>query len=226
LAPRLIFTSAEVLDNESRKLIQSVFGSEVFDNYACYEFGLLGWECQHHMGYHMNVDSVIMEFVKDGEPVTEGEGGEIVCTSLLNRAMPLIRYKMGDIGVPLAESCSCGVTLPLMKMMMGRADDFLTTIDGKAVPPTVFFPYPFEEADFGVIAQFRIIQESSDKLVIYIALQDGFHDEDKVLQNAERRIQKLFGEGMQVEFKIVSELKRDPSGKLRKVISRVPVSFS
>jgi phenylacetate-CoA ligase len=225
VAPRLVFTSAEVLGPGSRKLIQSVFGAEVFDYYACYEFGLLGWECRDHAGYHRNVDSVVMEFLQEGEPVTAGERGEIVCTGLANRVLPLIRYKMGDIGGPLEERCSCGVTLPRMRILEGRADDFLTAIDGKLVSPTVFFPYPFEEADFRGIAQFRIIQEMQDKLVIVIALRDGFQCEEAVLRNAERRIQQLLGEAMQVEFRIVEDLRRDPSGKLRKVISRVPVTF-
>jgi phenylacetate-CoA ligase len=225
VTPRLIFTSAEVLGPGSRKLLQSVFGAEVFDNYACYEFGLLGWECRDHVGYHRNVDSVVMEFLKDGEPVTVGERGEIVCTGLANRVMPLIRYKTGDVGGPLEEPCSCSVTLPRMRILEGRADDFLTTIDGKLVSPTVFFPYPFEEADFRGIAQFRIIQETRDKLVIVIALRNGFQHEDAVLQNAEQRIQQLFGAAMQVEFRIVEDLRRDPSGKLRKVISHVPVTF-
>lgn len=75
IRPRLIFTGAELLNGVSRKLISSMFGAELFDYYACSEFSLLAWECKEHHDYHINADSVIMEFVDDdGEAVASGEG--------------------------------------------------------------------------------------------------------------------------------------------------------
>src|SRR4030066_461450 len=139
--PRLIFTTSEVLDRESRDLISSAFEADLIDNYATQEFALLAWECYEHMGYHVNIDSVVMEFTKEGETVAPGERGEILCTSLFNETMPLIRYEIGDVGIPIEEQCSCGRTLPLMKIVEGRKDDFLTSIDGRMISPRVFFPY-------------------------------------------------------------------------------------
>lgn len=56
-----------------RELISSVFECEVFDYYGCIEFSLLAWECSAHMGYHINVENIVMEFIKNGEPVAPGE---------------------------------------------------------------------------------------------------------------------------------------------------------
>lgn len=221
--PRLVFTSAELLDSGSRKLISSVFEAELLDSYASYETSLLAWECHEHMGHHINVDSVVVEFVNNGWTVAPGERGEIVCTSLVNYAMPLIRYSLGDVGVPVEEQCSCGRTLPLMKVVEGRVDDFLTALDGRIIPPVVFFPYPFENLEG--IRQFRVIQERRDKLTIQLAATERFLNDNQVLEKARREVQKLFGEGMQVEFQILEKINRDHTGKLRKIISHIPVHF-
>lgn len=221
--PRIVFTSAELLDREARRSINSAFRTELFDNYACSEFGLLGWECRQHMGYHLNVESTVMEFVKHGKTVAPGESGEIVCTSLENSTMPLIRYKLDDVGVPLEDQCSCGATLPLIKVVEGRVDDFLTAPDGRIIPPTVFFPYPFENMEG--VRQFRVIQEKKNKLTFQLVENGDSLDKVQVLAKARNRIQDLFGEEMQIEFQIKRKLDRNSSGKLRKIISHVPVRF-
>jgi phenylacetate-CoA ligase len=220
IKPRLLFTSAELLDSESRKFINSAFENEVLDNYACSEFSLLAWECHEHMGYHINIDNVVMEFLKDGEVVAPGERGEIVCTGLINYAMPLIRYRLGDVGIPQEEECSCGRKLPLMKLIEGRKDDFLMALDGRIISPTVFFPYPFENMD--LIRQFKVIQERRDRLTIQVVMRENNFIQSQMLESAKINLQKLFGNNMQVEFQILEKIDEDTK-KQRKVISNVPV---
>jgi len=217
--PRLIFTLGELLDKATRELVSSAFETEIMDNYACSEFSLMAWECKEHTGYHMNVDSVIMEFLNNGDPVEDGERGEIVCTSLLNKAMPLIRYRLGDVGISLEAKCTCGRTLPLMRIVEGRLDDFLMATDGRTISPTVFFPYPFENLD--EIRQFRVVQEKKNQLTIQLCVRENYVIEDRFLEKATRELHRLFGEDMQVEFQTVERIPRDPSGKLRKVVSQI-----
>jgi len=219
--PRLVFSLAEILDKGSRKLISSAFDAELFDYYGSSEFSLMAWECREHNGYHINVDSVIMEFVNNEDAVASGERGEIVCTSLVNQTMPLIRYRIGDVGVPVDEQCSCGTTFPLMKIVEGRCDDFLVTMNGRVISPTIFFPYPFRT--FEGITQFRVIQEKRDKLTLQLVIGETFSNDGQFFEKARREIRKLFGEDMQVEFQILEKIPRDPSGKLRKIISKCKV---
>ena len=221
IRPRQIFSGAELLDNQTRKLISSTFEAEVFDNYACNEFTLMAWECRQHEGYHMNIENIVMEFLDDGENVAPGERGEIVCTGLTNYAMPLIRYRLGDIGVPSQEQCSCGRTLPLMKIVEGRTDDFLVTTNGRLISPLVFFPFPFKEDE---TKQFRVIQEKKDKLIIQLVLRDDVRDKSEIFENAREEISRLFGTATQVEFQTLDKIEKDPSGKLRKIISHVPIN--
>jgi len=221
--PRLIFTGAELLDKKARQLVNSVFQTELFDLYVSMEFGVMAWECLEHTGHHINAESLLLEIVKNGVVGTD-ELGEIVCTSLTNDVMPLIRYKIGDVGAILDEQCTCGVSLPLLKIIEGRTGDFLVTSSGRVVAPTVFFPYPFE--DVAWIRQFRIIQESKEKIVFEIVLRDGYDGDEHILAHAAGKVRQLFGEDIEVVFKVVKKLQADPSGKLRKVISRVPTHMA
>ena len=160
-----------------------------------------------------------MEFLKNEEAVSPGESGEIICTSLVNYGMPLVRYKLGDVGVYCEEQCSCGRKLPLMKIVEGRNDDFLITLDGKSISPTIFFPYPFENIEG--IRQFRVIQEKKDELKIQLVARDNFLKDNEVLEKAKREIKNVFGE-INVEFQLIEKIDKDPNGKLRKVISHLP----
>lgn len=220
IQPELVFSEAEILDRVTKGLVYSAFDVEVFDLYATREFGLMAWECNAHSGYHLNVDSTVTEFVRSGVNVAPGESGEMVCTSLVNRSMPLIRYRVGDTGIPTDEKCSCGRMLPLMRALEGRVDDFLVTTDGRIVSSLILFPFPFEGVSG--IKQFRAIQEKKDKILIQLVVADDFpKDPDEVWKNSTAAMRKVFGKDMQTEFQILEELPRDPSGKIRKVVSHV-----
>ena len=221
--PRLIFTSGELLDDYTRDKISSCFHGDLLDNYSSNELSLIAWECKEHSGYHINADTMIVETVRDGEPVAPGERGEIVCTKLFNYAMPLLRYRLGDTGVLSEERCSCGNPLPLIKIVEGRTDDFLLTTDGRIISPLVFFPYPFD--DYVGIKQFRVIQERRDRIVIQIVLKDGFEESSVDLPSVIEDVQSVFGKDMNVVFKFLGELGIDSSGKIRKILSRVPFRF-
>jgi phenylacetate-CoA ligase len=218
---RLVFTCAELLDQASRDRISLISGRGLLDYYSCSEFNLLGWECRAHEGYHINVDSTVVEFVRAGEAVTSGERGEIVCTNLSNLSMPLIRYKTGDVGIPSEEQCSCGITLPLMKLIEGRTGDFLTATDSRKISPIIFFPYPFDNEDsYKEINQFRVIQKKRDEITIQLVVGERVLS-DEQLENASKKIQKVFGIDMRVNFEFVKKMPIDPSGKLKKIVSWV-----
>jgi phenylacetate-CoA ligase len=219
LKPRIVFTTSEILDKHSKGYINHSFETEVFDNYSCTEFALIAWECKKHQGYHINADSVMLEFVENGENVDYGERGEIICTGLLNQTMPLIRYEIGDIGVPLNDQCSCGRTLPLMQTVEGRTDDFLISTDGKVISPTIFFPYPFK--NYEEIQQFRVIQENIDKIVIQVIPRSGISNKQQIFRDVEANIKLLFGDSMKVNFQALDAFERDSTGKLRKIITKV-----
>lgn len=213
IRPRLILSIGELLDTRSRKLISSAFGVEMFDGYGCIESGYIAWECFEHAGYHINTDLIVTEFVKDGEHVTAGETGEIILTPLWNYAMPLIRYKVGDVGTPSNESCPCGRGLPLMKIIEGRLDDFIILPSGRIISPLII---PLFVENIEGIAEYRIIQERKDYFIIQIELKDGYKAD--TFPQLRDSFTKELGENVEVDIEFVDAVVT--GGKLRRVVSK------
>ncbi len=214
--PKLVFSSAEILDQKTRRFIEDAFHSKVFDQYGCVELGRTAWECTERFRFHIDVEAVVMEFVRGGEQVSPGEEGEVVYTGLYNFAMPLIRYKSGDIGVPTDEKCPCGRGLPLMKVALGRKDDFLLATNGSLVSPITM---DLVVKNIMEIEDCRIIQEKRDLIRVQIVERTTLSKDtsDQIVD----KIRDIMGKNVQVVVERLDALERDKSGKLRKVVSRV-----
>ena len=111
--PTCVITTSEVLTDYHRELIGNVFQCRVYNEYGCGETGTIAHECEFG-SMHINAENVIVEIVRDGEVVNDGEVGDIVVTDLNNFAMPLIRYNLKDIGYIDSEPCPCGRGLPIL----------------------------------------------------------------------------------------------------------------
>ena len=87
------------------------------------EAGIIAAECEARQGFHIFTNRLILEVVdpETGTPLPDGEDGELLVTPLLYETMPLIRYRIGDVGKILPyEQCSCGRTLPRMSKTIER----------------------------------------------------------------------------------------------------------
>lgn len=224
--PRFIMGGAELIDEPSRRLIEDVFEAPFYDQYGCQELEMLAWQCPERNGYHIDADTVILEFLDDeGEPVAPGERGDVVGTSLFNYAMPLIRLALDDVGVLSEQTeCPCGRTFPLMKVVEGRKDSVLVLPGGRFLSPLamgdsmIFFKY------FGHIHQYRVIQKKIDFLKILVKKKDcGVEDsvmEAELLKHM-RRTLRVDDSEVSIEVEFVDEIPPDKSGKLRKVVSEI-----
>ncbi len=216
IRPRMVCTGAELVSKRTRDTINNAFGVDMRDTYATIESGLIAWECPAHEGYHINIDSVVLEFLKDGRAALPGESGKVVVTNLHSFAMPIIRYELGDICIPSDGVCSCGNDLPLMKIIEGRVDDMVCTPAGKVVSPNSITNAM--EAVEGV-RQFRVIQENEETLLVKLVKGKGYTLETPRITS--RILNELVGEDVKVEVEIVSEIPRELTGKIRAVISKV-----
>jgi phenylacetate-coenzyme A ligase PaaK-like adenylate-forming protein len=220
IEPRVIFSMGSLLDQRSRTLLESVFRAEIFDCYGATEFGCIAWECSAHEGYHINVDTIIFEIVRNGESLGPRERGRIICTGLHSSAMPLIRYDLGDIGVLSDHECSCGRGLPLLETLEGRADDFLVSSRGTLYSPSVIVN---EIKSVVGISQFRIIQENETRLSVEIV--PDRHFSPKTTREAESTLKKIVGTDLEVKIRIVNEILSDKTGKIRSISSKVNKVF-
>jgi len=217
---RLIFSMGAILNEETRYLLESIFRAEVFDYYGTYELGCIAWECRQHAGYHVNIDTVAVEFLRDSEPVGPGERGKLICTALHSYAMPFIRYEIGDVAILDNKQCPCGRGLPLMKCVEGRTEDFIVGHDGELYSPFVLI---MSLRVISGIAQFKIIQENREELAVQIVKRKGFSSE--TVYQVEQKLREILGNKMHIKIEIVDEIPEDPSGKIRSVMSKVPAKF-
>jgi len=216
--PRLIFTMGETLTQYCRDLVRSTFGIEVHDNYGAAEFNRLAFECNEHKGLHIITDCAVLEFLRDGEAVDFDEEGEIVVTGLYHRAMPFIRYQIGDAGIPIGETCECGRNWPLIKSIEGRMDDFVVLPSGKIISPNYFSLNIGEREEIPGIVQYQIIQEKKDRFIVLVEKRNGF-DKDSVKKIKEQIKEDCFGENVTVDVQVIKKIPRERTGKLKKVVS-------
>jgi len=131
---RISQCGAEPWTEEMREQIEELWGFKekdggAYDIYGLSEMGGPGvaTECQLKHGMHVWSDHFIPEIIdpKTGEPLEPGKWGELVLTSITREAMPLIRYRTGDLTALIPEPCECGRTHPRMRRITGRSDDML-----------------------------------------------------------------------------------------------------
>lgn len=222
ISPRVVVTGGELLDPKTRQTIQSGFRSKVVDFYNSYECGNIAWECDRHEGYHINIDSLVVEIVNNGKPAKLGEKGEVVITNLDSYAMPLIRYRIKDIATGGESLCSCGRGLPLLWRIEGRTDDEIVLSSGAIVSP---FELLCRLEGIPGILQFRVIQEKINSFVIQLNREPNAAPRT-LMGRVRKELGGVLGDRCGIEIKIVDEISRDPSGKIRSVISNVEQSSS
>lgn len=229
IRPRLMFGNAELINLESRRFIENVFGAPYHDQFGAAEIDRSAWQCPERDNYHLDVDSVITEFLdKNGESVSDGEEGEVTYTSLFNFSMPFIRYAIGDIAVPHDGSCPCGVTLPLMKVVQGRKDSFLMLPNQRLVSPMIFnfaistFKY---YADFD---QYLIRQRREDFFEVELKMNRFSVDKKRMVTELESHMKENLQTGDDVAFQVsfVDEIPLSKTGKLLSVTSDVKTSIN
>ncbi len=217
LRPRGIISTAMTLHDFERRLIEEVFAVPVTNRYGCEEVSLIACECRAHNGLHLNLDTVVVEFIRDGRSAAPGEPGAIVVTDLTNRAMPFIRYKVGDVGVPSARTCCCGCTYPLMESVQGRIADYVVTPEGEFVSG-ISLTENFAMHLDGV-KQVQIVQERLDHLLVRLVRGDDYTD--GVLERLSELVSVRFGPRMGHAVEFVKAIEPESSGKYRFCISRL-----
>ncbi len=159
---RIGIFGAETFSDAMKERLRRGFGIEVFDIYGMTEtggIGTLGMDCRAHSGIHVWEDQYIVEVVDPdtGRCVADGEEGELVVTSLTREALPVIRFRTGDLTrIVSRERCACGRTHLRIAGITGRVDDMLI------IKGVNFFPKQIEQSLFkipGVLPNYQIIIE-------------------------------------------------------------------
>jgi phenylacetate-CoA ligase len=202
-----------------RDKIELAFTCKVTDTYGCGEGIQIAAQCGMNNGvYHVFMPHVAVEIVDDeGKPVKTGEPGNVLLTRLDPGAMPLIRYKVGDIARKSPDqSCSCGRGLEMLTRIEGRDTDVILTPNGNRLI-VHFFTGIFEY--YQSIDTFKVIQEKPGEITIEIVPRHGFQDahweqiKDEILQKGDP--------DLKIELKVLKDIPLEKSNKRRFVVSKM-----
>jgi phenylacetate-CoA ligase len=219
---------AEPWSSNTRKQLENSLNIKAYDSYGLSE--LMGpgvaFECQEQNGLHLWNDHFLVEVLdEEGEQVAEGEKGELVLTSLTKEALPLIRYRTGDITRLLENECCCGRTTTRISRLLGRADDMLI-VRGINVFPSqienIIAKVPEVTEHFQVILDRN--QKMLDELTVRVELEENaftgeLKDLAAVKRHVENELKSVLNIRTAVELVEKGTIPRS-EGKSKKVIDR------
>lgn len=214
-APNAVVSSAELLTESMRHVIELAFETHVFDFYGSREVSGLAGECEKGRMHQFSFFNQLEVLDEHDQPVGGNEEGRVVVTNLANYAMPLIRYEMGDTVVRGDNVCACGSPLPTLQRVTGRVGDHFVTRDGTMIDAN-YFDFHFESRDS--IRKYQIIQEDYDRVKIVVVLNRSLSDGDR--DDIEKKIRFVMGD-CEILWEVVDDIPTTPSGKYTYVRSLV-----
>jgi phenylacetate-CoA ligase len=218
IRPKAVYPSSETLFDFQRKVIEQAFGCKAYSYYGNAERVAQFLQCREG-NFHVATEACVVEVLNaDGSPAAAGELGELVCTGLINRAMPLIRYRVGDTGIAAADQCACGMNTPILSSLTGRVEDIVVTPDGRHVGR-------LDHAFKGTlnVKEAQIVQEDVHSILIKIVPRQGFSSDNERVILDELRLR--LGYEIRIHLQLVDRIPRTATGKFRFVISKVPIQI-
>ena len=218
---------AEPWTEGMRTRIENWLGIKAYDIYGTSELsGPMFTECARQNGFHIWSDIAYAEIIdpKTGESLEAGEKGELTITMLQKEALPMIRYRIGDIASIDEDVCPCGRTSPRINRIQGRVDDMLIIRGINVFPSQVEYTL-MSIPEVG--QHFQIVVERSgalDDMLVRVELtkesfSDKITDLMKIRQSVEHRLRNALSVAVDVELVEPGSLPRF-EGKSKKVIDK------
>ncbi len=213
---KAILTSAETLLDEQRDAMEAAFGAKVYDQYGQTEMQSFWFECRYRRMHAHPLFGVTEILRPNGQPCRAGEAGDVVLTGLINRAMPLVRYRVGDRAAWTDEDrCPCGRSMPMIQQIDGRKEDYLYSAERGWVGR-------MDPALKGVqgLLECQFIQEQPDRLRVLFVPLPSFGRDDK--ERLEANLHERLGSSIALDFEAMETIPRGANGKFRAVVSKLP----
>lgn len=213
-----VISTSGVLYPFLRKEIEMIFGCEVYDQYGSREVSCIASECEYHNGLHISEETIILEIVdENGNECPVGVEGDVLVTSLVNYAMPIMRYKIGDRAIMEPGFCKCGRFHKRLKNVVGRSMDNFKLRDGTIIPSEYFIHFIGVVLNRGILKKIQIIQKSYDVIDLHVVYSnEEILSED--IQNIIQAVKKVMGENCTVNIHEKENIAPNSSGKYRYTI--------
>jgi phenylacetate-CoA ligase len=214
--PRLIISDSEPLRPDTRALVRRALGVAPLDVYGLVELSNFAWQCEERSGLHVSADTHLVEVLADDGPAAPGTPGRIVCTDLLARTMPLLRYETGDRAALASGRCPCGRTLPMLTDLVGREGDVIALPDGRRL----YWPYFHETfARYEGLERYQVIQDDPSGLRVRVLAPAERYP--GLVRGLQAELSRQIPAAMRVAFEPWGQGTADPSAKFRPVLSMV-----
>jgi phenylacetate-CoA ligase len=214
---RAVFTSGEPLYPDAREKIASAFQANVFDSYGMTEYCGLIQQCEKGE-MHLAPEYGYLEILDEcGATAFGDEEGYFVWTGFLNRAMPLVRYRIGDRGRwKLGSSCPCGRASPRVIPTITRESEILHCPDGRIFSPRALNQF-LKKAMSLRFCQF--IHDRPEHVIVRAVASNGRASQE--MMEIRGDLQQLLGQAMRVTAEIATEPVIFPGGKIPLIVNRL-----
>lgn len=203
---KLISSSADALSNSVKERLEKKIGCPVINRYSNEECGILGYTKANTTIISLNTASYFFELLNlnNDNPVKAGEIGRIVVTDLYNKAMPLIRYDVGDLGIS-SEDGDCIINLTTLE---GRMDDVIINSKGIVISSVTLSTYM---QAFDYIERYQLIKDTDSSLKMLVVSKNNEFDD--LLFN----LKTIFGSETNIKIEKVDKIKKESTGKYKEI---------
>jgi len=197
-----------------RQTIESAFNGRFYDDYGSAELGPIAFACKTGNGMHVFANQFIVEVVNEnGEAVPKGQTGEVVVTDLVNHAMPLFRYRIGDLGRIHEGPCGCGNPAPRIEIE-GRIQDSVRTSNGQRETSRQIAELMYAQPD---LDQFQLVEKRNGAFELLVVASHGCELDKSKYQ---KLMVEVLGGRQRIQVRNVRTILPESSGKFRWVKAR------
>lgn len=216
----VILSSEKIYNYQREELRKSFPNAQIFGLYGHTEHGVLAGQCSVSSHYHIQTEYGYTEIVNNSGNICleEDEIGEIITTGFNNYAMPLIRYKTGDLGIHSNLQCSCGRQYPLLKDILGREQEYLVTKNGTKISLTSIIHSQHMTA-LGNIKEFQLVQYEIGRVLVNVVVSSSFSKKD--IKEIQTKMSKATNGNLEVTVNLVQSIERTMSGKFKFLIQHL-----
>ncbi len=215
-SPRVWVYGGDGLSATGAELMRR-FGCIPYSTYQATETGRIGFQCERLGGFHLNLDLVALRLVDPrGDSVCRGESGEVVVSSLTNRATLLLNYRLNDRATLATAACPCGRGLPLLERLEGRSTDVVQLPDGREMSVPALEVFLIKQVDATI--QTQLVIQATDQLIWRVVPARGVNCEVLRLE-FQQRCRAVLGDRVAVGVEFLDSIPPTPAGKVPKVVS-------
>lgn len=216
LSPAVVLTSGEGLTCAARSELETALGAPAYDVYGLAETGLVAYECPERTGLHVDEERFIVEVLPRPDLGLQGDAGEILLTDLDNVAMPIIRYRTGDLAALSTNPCACGSAESRLTELVGRVIYYFQAVDG-----SLYSPLPMARMlERCGLRQYQVVQRAPGHVELRYAAM-GSPDLDGAVQS----VLEVCGAGTRVDLTSLPTIE-ELSVKRSAFVSLVPDCFA